>query len=348
MSTSAPAPAPAAGTAKNQLLPPEEKFWERYSPLNEAPLSGVSSTVMHLLAIGLILGIFWVNQFFKFDEENRSLPVEPIRLTGGGGGGNPRGSGTGPGDPGDIVRSEQESGELPPDDVNSKAKPPELQELNPSIAPKIESDFGKEVKPTKQLNSLAGLGDQSRDNLRKSIGGGGKGGSGSGGGRDTGMDKGEGGGKGDGKGLNAREKRVLRWALLFNTKSGIDYRDQLVGLGAIVAVPSKEEGHYSVIRDLKKPAPKVEDVTSMNRIFWIDDKPESVRALFQAMNQPVPSAFVAFFPKDVEDRMLRLELAYTEQKYRTRDENRIQETRFDVIKDGDKYDIKVNSVYLNR
>ena len=30
------------------------------------------------------------------------------------------------------------------------------------------------------------------------------------------------------------------------------------------------------------------------------------------------------------------------------DEKRIHETRFDVIKDGEKYDVKVREVYLNR
>src|SRR5687767_3160592 len=95
MSTSAPAP--ASTNVKNPALPPEEQFWERYSPHNEAPLSGVSSTVIHLLIIGLIIGVIWVQSFFKLDEEHRSLPVEPIRFDKGGGGGSPRGTGNGDG-----------------------------------------------------------------------------------------------------------------------------------------------------------------------------------------------------------------------------------------------------------
>jgi hypothetical protein len=357
MSTSAPAPAPAS-PAKNPALLPDEQFWERYSPHNEAPLSGVSSTVIHLLIVALIFGVFFINNLFKVDEEHRSLPIEPIKFSSAGGGGSKHGSGTGPGAPGDsgdTLEGDAEAG-LPEGDVNTKQKPPELQQLNPSKATQLQSDFGDQLtkRPTTQLGSLADLSDAARKKLRQSVnpGGGsrGQGGSGQDGGRDTGKDTGEGSGTGKDKaGLNPRERRVLRWTLLFNTRDGNDYLNQLSGLGAWVAVPVNEDkGQYKLIRNLKKPEPKEEDVSSLNRIFWIDDKPESVRALFTAMGQPAPRSFVAFFPIEIEQRMLRLELAYTERRYRTRDENKIQETRFDVIKDGDKYDIKVHEVYLNR
>src|SRR5438876_751218 len=81
MSTSAPATSIPTG---RPMLPPEERFWERYSPHNEAPLSGVSSTVLHILILGLLLGIIWVNSYFKLDEEHRSLPLEPIKFDNGG------------------------------------------------------------------------------------------------------------------------------------------------------------------------------------------------------------------------------------------------------------------------
>ena len=48
------APPPAANPIR-MLVPPDEKFWKRYSPHNEAPLSGISSFALHLLAIPLLL-----------------------------------------------------------------------------------------------------------------------------------------------------------------------------------------------------------------------------------------------------------------------------------------------------
>src|ERR1043166_8396917 len=80
------------------LIPPEEQFWKRYSPHHEAPLSGVTSTILHLLAILLLLGVIWLQNKLKLAEENRSLPVDPVRLNlTGGGGGSPTGKDGGTG-----------------------------------------------------------------------------------------------------------------------------------------------------------------------------------------------------------------------------------------------------------
>ena len=36
------------------LVPPEERFWKRYSPNHEFPLSSASSALMHLCALGIL------------------------------------------------------------------------------------------------------------------------------------------------------------------------------------------------------------------------------------------------------------------------------------------------------
>src|SRR6516165_7572823 len=96
MSTASTATEPKNATSL-PLLPPEETFWKRYSPHNEAPLSGVSSTVLHVLMILLLLGIIAMQNALKLDDEFRPPPVDPVRLNLGGGGGSPSGSGGGPG-----------------------------------------------------------------------------------------------------------------------------------------------------------------------------------------------------------------------------------------------------------
>src|SRR5262245_36515401 len=57
MSSAAPPPArPVPGP----LAPPEEQFWEKYSPHYEFPLSSVGSVAMHIAALVFFLGAMWL------------------------------------------------------------------------------------------------------------------------------------------------------------------------------------------------------------------------------------------------------------------------------------------------
>lgn len=133
-----------------------------------------------------------------------------------------------------------------------------------------------------------------------------------------------------------RQKRLLRWNLVFDTSTGDSYRRQLIALGAILAVP-QPGGRYMVIRDLKTvPAKgKVEDLSALKRIFWIDQNRDTVSKLAAALGlTPAPEHFVAFFPERLEN-----ELFEKERKYRGLPENRIGETRFEVRpKQGGQYE----------
>jgi hypothetical protein len=141
--------------------------------------------------------------------------------------------------------------------------------------------------------------------------------------------------------LSEREKQMLRWTLNFRTENGEDYLRQLLdvkpGGGAILAVPKDKEGTYEVIRDLNaRPAVgQVEDVMKLNRIFWIDDKPESVAVLARTLGIVRPQYFVALFPYELEEELKRLEKQAAFRKYggRRRVED-IQETKFSIGPDG--------------
>src|SRR5215468_6624475 len=77
-------------------VPPEEKYWKRYSPHGEAPLSFAGSFAVHIIFGGLFLFVsVWAASLFG--GEDRNVPIEPVRLDLGGGGGDKRGTGTGPG-----------------------------------------------------------------------------------------------------------------------------------------------------------------------------------------------------------------------------------------------------------
>src|SRR5262249_50172216 len=111
---------------------------------------------------------------------------------------------------------------------------------------------------------------------------------------------------------DSRKGRVLRWNLLFHTENGDEYLRQLKdirpGGGAFLAVPPNT-GRYEVLRDLsKRPAAgAVEDLKDIKRIFWLDDKPDSVAGLARALGIKPPPHFVVFFPSELEEELLRLE-----------------------------------------
>src|SRR5262245_52523344 len=98
MAPTSPIADPKETSARPLLIPPEEQFWQRFSPHQEAPLSGVSSAMLHILVICLLLGVIWLQQKLNRNEENRSVPIEPVRIAPGGDSGDHRGKGDNPGD----------------------------------------------------------------------------------------------------------------------------------------------------------------------------------------------------------------------------------------------------------
>src|SRR5438552_3130244 len=140
MATTAPVADPKT-SPKPTLIPPEEKFWKRYSPHNEAPLSGVSSTLLHVLIFGLLLGIIWLQDKLKVGEESRPVSVDPVRFSknpgdpGGGGSktGKDKGSGANTGD------DEPERGE--DDDRKISPEPPKHEPLDPVKKEGITTEF---------------------------------------------------------------------------------------------------------------------------------------------------------------------------------------------------------------
>jgi hypothetical protein len=353
--------------AKPTLVPPEEQFWIRYSPHNEAPLSGVSSSVLHVLAILLVLLVIWIKNKLDPEEEQRPVPVDTAQFAPdaavvedpGGGGGHKKGRGDGPGvgKVGEDDPMETGGGSSPP--KLEAPPPPQPINLPPAQMTKVEGEYDNDpaikriiAQGNEQAEILFKMDETLRKKLRKNVvppPGAGRGGSGSGGGRDKGKDKGEGSGTGPGQGkLTQREKRVLRWSMLFNTANGTDYRNQLHGLGAIIALPQSGD-RFKVIRNLMNPAAgKVEDISDIKRIYWVDEKPQSVQSLCTALGERVPPYFVAFFPLKLEQELLDRELAALKRLDPRATEDDIERTHFDVKKGDGKYYVTVNRVTLRR
>lgn len=333
MSTSAPVKnAKTAGPAP--LVPPEEQFWKRYSPHHEAPLSLAGSVAVHALAVGGML-LFAVYLAALFYRSNSSLPVEPVRMISGGSKKTGTTNNPGLGQGGEDVGS--------PSDHNipgvEDAEAPKRPALNPVELKQVETKFDKDsfrfVVNSETGKALARMEDSIRDKLRAGL----QPGSGSGG---TGTGTGTGVGTGDGPGntkLTIRERRMLRWRMRFTAMTGPEYLAQMRGLGAILAFPVTPgpNPQYKVVRDLRPGAPlKSEDLSRIKRIYWIDDKPNSVIEILQALRipllQPPPTRFVAFMPEKLEAKLFEMERNYVikvlQQKF---DEDRIDETEFRVV-----------------
>jgi hypothetical protein len=73
MSQASP-PAQAAVPPTKPLFPPEERFWQRYSPEHEAPISTVSSVVLHILMFTLLVAL-------SLGLLNFTRNTEPIGVT---------------------------------------------------------------------------------------------------------------------------------------------------------------------------------------------------------------------------------------------------------------------------
>jgi hypothetical protein len=334
-----------AETAEQEvgLQPPEEQFWQRYSPHGEAPLSGAGSLTLHLLILGvLLLGFFGL---LPLGGSKHNIQIEPVRLglNQGGGGGKRSGVGEGPG-----IGSGREVADASATESKglTDTLPLPLPELPDPSSPTAREDlkFEGNTRPIFASESMQALRKLNKEALAKlpRVGltpGKGRGGSGKGGG----LGQGEGTGTGDGKGestnqanLTKREKRMLRWVMRFDTRSGADYVAQLKGLGAILAIPTQEvpgDYRYQLVRDLRPGAKLLdEDVSKINRIYWVDQKPESVREVMAFLNLRMsPSHFVAFMPAKLEQQLFELESRYLERHYPGATEDDITVTRFQVV-----------------
>lgn len=340
------AKAPTKGSDPNQLIPPEEAFWVRYSPHHEFSLSSLGSLILHLLSLGLIVVLAILAARLSLGDK----PPETggLEIVEGGGGGNPLGVGDGSGK-GVIPRGQ---------DVVETVKPNETHVTTPpAVTPKdiVVRDTPPtpvEVKPNEdtdrlintdalvgQLEEMKARTKGLREQLEGRIAGQGKGGTGRGGGKGEGVGTGEGAGVGPGTGrMNQRQKRQLRWIMMFNTYSGGDYANQLAGLGAILGV-QQTDGSFMLYENLKQRPVQgaIRDLAGLDRIYWIDDKPESVQSLTRALGMvPIPTAVIAFFPKELEEKLARLETDFFKRRNpgAGSPEDSIKETFFQVKQVG--------------
>jgi hypothetical protein len=346
MSTATSSP---SGTPKN-IRPaglPDQRFWIKYSPNHELPLSVTSSVFLHALAFGLI-GLILAGVLGGLFGGNRHREIKPFQLADGGGG-DPNGNTTG----------SNESNVLNGTEITQKTKNPEpiqpleatkpLYQPEPNTEPLVNSNeavsriFQDPKLSTRNLSDVA-----KNANVRLALAiSKGQSGTGQGGGKGDGKGSGSGNQMGPGSDGAKTSDRQLRWTMIFRTTSGRDYLKQIQDLGGTLAVPEGND-EYLVFRDLHKQplVGRKEDLGSFEGVLrWVDDRPDSVKALAHSLGLSSKPAFiVAFF-----DKKLEKEMADLEKRQYSGPESNIEETTFLVeSRPGGKFAPKVQSVRLKK
>src|SRR4051812_18787282 len=106
-----------------RLVPPDEQFWQRYSPHHEFPLSTVTSAALHILVIALLLIGGWLLLKLGWTDPASPVPVDAVAL---GAGNSKAGGGNGAGDDGAAAEAEVDPGDRPP------LNPIPLKDVDPS------------------------------------------------------------------------------------------------------------------------------------------------------------------------------------------------------------------------
>lgn len=278
------------------VMPPEEKFWQRYSPHNEFSLSGVGTLTVYLLFGLLILGGVKLSGLLT-SAQDFSMGAVAADFDDGDGGRVPDGS---------AAREAVE-----PSRIQQPAVPSTVSSL-PLPQPPAGVVVPEPDPATTEGDNLAEVTEELKNRIRKvgeSVPG-----------KPTSPQEknqpGKPGGAKQGSLQNkARVEAMRRWNMVFDTRNGDDYRKQLESLGAILAIPEKD-GQYRVIRNLTPPVkPEAEDLQKLQRIFWVDDNAQSVRNLATALQLPeTPAHIVAFFPAELEQKLTELEKKFADNR----------------------------------
>jgi hypothetical protein len=338
----------AKPTARAKPVPPDERFWKRYSPHHEFPLSSVSSIALHILLLGLLALGARLAYLWGMGATAPQVLSEGVNVKIGGGGGPKGGKVPGPG------QNQNLPGERTEEKKDTTEKEPETVKLDPSQIASIPREIQEDpvakryiARGNKNVSVLRDMNTEAGQMLRRGVkeeSGMGKDGPGRDGGKDGGKDKGMGDASGPGTSakLNEREKRMLRWVMSFNTRGGgpTEYFKQLSSLGAVIAIP---DGKGYKIVYYPPGAPKVKSVEELNRIYWKDYDRNSVGQMMRSLGiRAMPDHFVAFMPQELEEHLFKMELDQARSRGKTIDD--VDETRFEVLPGGKGYKAVLKSV----
>src|SRR5262245_32367887 len=315
-SKSAPPPAP--------LAPPDEQFWDKYSPHHEFPLSSIGSVALHIGVFAALAGLLYL-AYKSTISDKTPVPMRAIVVVGDNTGAEGGGSGGGkPQENVDPTIHQVRPKEVPQAQLDEAV--PKLKEFLPKV-PSNSPGLRPEDLPA--VPRFAGLDKELQDKLLE----GASGQKGKGPGTGGGGPGPEGPGAGQASDPTSSASRGIRWELNFKTESGTDYLNQLRAMKATLLLPQpanwKEYKSYPLSEG--SLVGQEFDITKLPGLHFIDDESGSAARLARAMGLDFsPPKFLAFFPKEIEE-----ELARKEREFRARKESEIFSTSFRIlVRDG--------------
>ncbi len=321
---------------QENLVPPEDEFWEKYSPHYEFPISSVTSIFLHVLAGTLVIVCIFVLMNFGKKEPVPTREVIVLGTSDGGGDGT---SGSGGGVPEENANTMDDPMDTNPIQLEENQK----TDIVTDWVPKSENaqEIIKKVAESPNFDKLRKVNNDLRKKMMEGISGK-VGGGNNPNGKGTTGDEGSGStGNGD---ANTTGERSLRWTLSFKTENGRDYVNQLAAMGAKIIIPMPPKGNeLKIIPDLQFPS-KMQNVSAITEMHFIDDRRESVSSLCRALGLDfVPAYIIALFPKSVEEELAKKEIAY-----RGRNPADIGSTTFKILVRNGNYSITVTDQELKK
>jgi hypothetical protein len=313
---------------------PEEKTWKYYSRHHEMPASGVSSLAVHLAVVGvLIVGGLLAT---KVPSNSRPLEIIPAVAPEAGGteSGNRRSGGM-------SINQEAIEDVGPAAKVSSVPVPAfgALVHVKPKALIPEQADGWRAIEVPSQ-KAVKDLAQQAEEALRQADAPRGP----------TGDKVGKAGPPNGSEDGTLTIERRRRWQLNFQVTGPIDHLCQFAALGAILAVPESEAG-YRVFKDLnawpglrsqtaaaasRPHSEHLDTLADIHRIGFADR--ETVAEVAAVLGMPQAPYLLAFFPKELEDKMHRLELRF----HHRREEDIHSKTYFKVVPRGSGYDVVID------
>ncbi|HVA48388.1 MAG TPA: hypothetical protein VNH11_18625 [Pirellulales bacterium] len=331
------APVPTEASEPESPRPPSawRRFWHRYSPNGEFPLSSCSSLAIHVLLVLLLLLMAKVLQ-----KHERAAPGVDVVVVGDG---PEAAAGLQAGGPGESSALAETSPTDSPQPADLAELPAEQLQTNVAASPStaslvaddaVSSEVSQAAQRAAQSAARAREGlARAKERLRKNMSQGG-GGTAVGGSGNAAAGNSPGGG---GSGATGRAARPGRWILRFRSVSVEDLLAQYAGLGAELAFPTQgDKFRFFYNLTSRPPLSRMQGLEKETRLYWQEANPQSLTGLTQYLGLPLVSYMLAFLPQNVEDRMARMEEAYAGLK-----EDQIASTTFEVVRRGGGYDVQV-------
>lgn len=297
-----------------------DKNWlEENSPRHEAEYSGILSAIFHfclLMILSLIAG---------WQHEQHSAPAVDVIAVSDASSSADASADDLPGN--DSLEMTTETEEFPfpqfdhPQETLQQVDPTKIETDVSSATESLQSNVAEQARKAAQAAAaLDGLNQQ----LNNAAGGA----------PATGA---------TGSGSSGRAGRAARWILRFDTRSPRHYIEQLEGLGAELAFPETgDQWRYFDNLTAASPTTSLRDLSRETRIYWVDQNPQTYRAVGNLLGARDAPMMVVFLPIVLEQRMLEMELNYMGRK----EEEDILQTEFVVVRRGGKLDVQVQSQRL--